>query len=388
MPKRILVDARTPVHYTMFAPVHARIAADDRVSFAFIASEEPARAAAIFRDAGADASIVGPARAALMKFDAYVTSDFMWTRLLHRTCRIQMFHGVGGKYGFDAPTESLRAWHRLFFVNERRLRNCVAAGAIDAGSDAIRLIGMPKVDALVDGSLTQRTVLASLGLPPDRPTVLYAPTWSPASSLNAIGVALVERLARLPINVVVKLHDRSLDPRPQYSGGIDWRTELRPHLRPGAVVLASGADICPYLVAADVMITDHSSAGFEYLLLDRPIVRIHRPELVALANIHRDYVDLLSSVAQSTSGVNDTVAAIERAIAEPGLRSASRRAVAADLFYKPGTATQRCADALYEAIGLQPSPLRSSPAPGFDICASSLLPSRPVEAKPCPPSAS
>ena len=64
------------------------------------------------------------------KGDAYVTSDFMWTRLLHHACRIQMFHGVGGKYGFDAPTESLRAWHRLFFVNRRRLRNCVAAGAV------------------------------------------------------------------------------------------------------------------------------------------------------------------------------------------------------------------------------------------------------------------
>ena len=29
-----------------------------------------------------------------------------------------------------------------------------------------------------------------------------------------------------------------------------------------------------YLAAADVMITDHSSAGFEYLLVDRPLIRI------------------------------------------------------------------------------------------------------------------
>ncbi|HZT75624.1 MAG TPA: CDP-glycerol glycerophosphotransferase family protein [Vicinamibacterales bacterium] len=354
MPKRILVDARTPVHYTMFAPVHAAMAADSRVECSFIASEEPAKARAIFRDAGPRPDIVGPARAALTHFDAYVTSDFTWTRLLHRTCRIQMFHGVGGKYGFDAPTESLRAWHRLFFVNRRRLRNCVAAGAIDADSPAIRLIGMPKVDALVDGSLDRDTVLTTLGLPPDRPTVLYAPTWSPASSLNAMGVALVERLGRLPINVIVKLHDRSLDPRPQYSGGIDWRTELRPHLRDGSVVFAQRADICPYLAASDVMVTDHSSAGFEYLLLDRPIVRIHRPELIALANIHRDYVDLLASVARSTTAVDDTVAAVERAIAEPAERSASRRAVAADLFHEPGTATRRCVEALYEAIGLEP----------------------------------
>jgi CDP-glycerol:poly(glycerophosphate) glycerophosphotransferase len=353
--RRILVDARTPVHYSMFAPVHAALRGDERLQFFFCASEEPSRAAAIFRAAGADARLIRPAAAALMKFDAYVTSDFTWMRLLHRTCRIQMFHGVGGKYGFDAPTTSLAPWHRLFFVNQRRLNNCIAAGALDAASPAIRLIGMPKVDALVDGSLRRDTVLRSLGLPPDRPTVLYAPTWSPASSLNKLGLTLLRRLRKLPVNVIVKLHDRSYDLRPQYSGGVDWPTSLQPFLEPGAAVLASSADICPYLAAADVMVTDHSSAGFEYLLLDRPIVRIHVPELIIQANIHEDYVRLLESVSASTVDVPDTVAAIERVLAGPDGKSSTRREVAADLFYQPGTATARCAGALYEAIELEPA---------------------------------
>src|SRR5687767_13281478 len=216
--RRILVNARTSVNYVMVAPVHRALAADPRVRFSFIASEEPARAAAIFRDAGPDAHIVGPLRAGSMRFDAYLTSDFMWTPLPRGTCRIQMFHGVGGKYGFDAPTESLRVWDRLFFVNRRRLRNCIAAGAVDGDSDAIRLIGMPKVDRLVDGSLNREDALTSLGLDPGRLTVLYAPTWSPASSLNRMGLDLIRRLATLPVNIVVKLHDRSRDLRSRYSG--------------------------------------------------------------------------------------------------------------------------------------------------------------------------
>jgi hypothetical protein len=336
----------------MFAPVHAAMAADDRVKFYFVASEEPARAGRIFRDAGSQANVIGPARAALTKFDAYLTSDFMWQRLAFPTCRIQMFHGVGGKYGFDAPTESMRAWHRLFFVNRRRLTNCVASGAIDAHTPATRLIGMPKVDCLVDGSLDRDEVLKSIGLPPNRPTVLYAPTWSPASSLNRLGVDVIQALRQLPINVIVKLHDRSCDPRPQYSGGIDWRAALVPHLEKGAAILAPGADICPYLAAADVMVTDHSSAGFEYLLRDRPIVRIHVPELIGLANIHEDYVRLLATVSESTCAIDDTITAVERALANPSALSATRRAVAADLFHEPGTATVRCAEALYEAIAL------------------------------------
>jgi CDP-glycerol glycerophosphotransferase (TagB/SpsB family) len=213
---------------------------------------------------------------------------------------------------------------------------------------------MPKTDCLVDGSIRRDDVLASLGLNEDRPTILYAPTWSPASSLNAMGEALLDGLSRLPVNVIVKLHDRSRDLRPRYSGGVDWAARLGPRLAPGRCVLAPGHDISPYLVASDLMLTDHSSAGFEYLLCDRPIVRIHRPQLIELANIHRDYVALLASGAESADTVEQALRAVERGLAEPASRGAARRAVAADLFYRPGGATARSIAALYEVLELEP----------------------------------
>jgi hypothetical protein len=282
---------------------------------------------------------------------------------------VQIFHGVGGKYGFDAPTRSKREWHRLFFVNRRRLANFVAAGAIDADSPAIRLIGYPKTDCLVDGSMTSATIVTNLGLDPARPTILYAPTWSPASSLNAFGVDLIQALLRLPVNVIVKLHDRSRDPRTRYSGGTDWMSVLEPMVRAAGGHLAARHDICPLLVAADVMVTDHSSAGFEYLLLDKPLVRIHRPALLTLANVHPDYVALLASASHSVADVPQTIAAVERSLALPWARSAERRAVAADLFYRPGTATRRAVEALYEVIELDaPAALRSPCPAGGHVC--------------------
>jgi hypothetical protein len=361
--RRILVDARTPVNFTMVAPVYRAMAADPRVAFFFTASEEPGRLREIYREAlttvtahGADVQLIDTAVARRMRFDAYVASDFMWQSLPRGTCRIQVFHGVGGKYGFDAPTESMRAWDRIFFVNERRLRNFIKAGAIDADSPAIRLVGLPKADALVNGAWSRAAVLEPLGLNPERPTVLYAPTWSPASSLNAIGVELIDRIVAMGVNLIVKLHDRSRDLRPRYSGGVDWVAALTPRLsRPGAA-LAPGHDITPYLAAADLMVTDHSSAGFEYLLRDRPIVRIHRPELIRDANIHPDYVELLASVSDSVDGVEAAVSAIERGLAAPDALSPTRREVAADIFYRPGGATARSIRHLYEAIDLDPAP--------------------------------
>jgi hypothetical protein len=353
--RRILVDSRTPVNYTMVAPIVRAMRADPRVEFYFTASEEPERLADIYREAPGVRTI-HPRRAALMKFDAYLASDFMWASLPRGTRRVQVFHGVGGKYGFDVPDASMRDWDRLFFVNQRRLRNFVAAGAIAADSPAIRLVGMPKADCLVDGTFDRDAELLSLGLDPARPAVLYAPTWSPASSLNAIGVELVERLHRLPVNVIVKLHDRSRDLRERYSGGVDWAARLEPLLVPGRGVIAPGHDISPYLVAADLMITDHSSAGFEFLLRDKPIVRIHRPALIELANIHPDYVKLLASVSESVEDVDEAVAAVVRGLANPATRSAERTATARDLFHAPGGATERSVSALYELIELEPAP--------------------------------
>jgi hypothetical protein len=307
----------------------------------------------IYREAG-QVRLVHPRRAALMKLDAYIASDFMWASLPRGACRIQMFHGVAGKYGFDTPDRSMRAWDRLFFINQRRLRNFVASGAIDADSAAIRMVGMPKADCLVDGTIQAQPVLEALGLDGSRPTVLYAPTRSPASSLNAIGIELIKRLLELPINVIVKLHDRSVELRQEYSGGINWALRLRPVLRGRRGVIAPGCDISSYLVAADLMITDHSSAGFEFLLLDRPLVRIDRPQLLTAANVHPDYVTLLKSASESVNAVPDALAAVERGLANPGQRSDERRAVAADLFYRPGEATGRAVQFLYEALSLAP----------------------------------
>ena len=76
------------------------------------------------------------------------------------------------------------------------------------------------------------------------------------------------------------------------------------------------------------------------------------PSLIELANIHPDYVTLLASVSESVDDAAEALAAVERGIATPGLRSSDRQRVAAELFYRPGGATDRSVDALYELIEL------------------------------------
>jgi hypothetical protein len=344
------------MEFSMIAPVFRRLHKDHRVKFFATSTVHPTDGQRIFAEAAGEIEIISPRQAARMKFDAYLAADFIWATLPRGTTRIQTFHGVAGKYGnvYDRPDRSLRQWDRLFFINKRRLNNFVTAGAVDPDSPAICLIGMPKADCLVDGSLQRDTSLRSLGIDPSRRTVLYAPTWTPYSSLNAMGEELVDRLGRAGFCVMVKLHDNSRDPDPRNSGGVDWVGRLSPILRRYDGHLAQSGSITPYLVAADVMISDHSSAGFEYLLLDRPLIRIEMPELLKRTNIHPEYVSLLTEASSTVRNAQETVARTQEEFAHPERLSGERQAVAAELFHKPGTATDRAVAELYRILEIDP----------------------------------
>src|SRR5690606_35714252 len=112
--------------------------------------------------------------------------------------------------------------------------------------------------------------------------------------------------------------------------------------------LATGSDSSPYLAAADVMVTDHSSIGFEFLTLDRPLIVFDAPDLVRVARINPEKVALLRSAATVVRTAAETAEAARHALAHPHERSAIRRQVAGEMFHEPGTATDRALDVCYE----------------------------------------
>ena len=358
--RRVLVYVRAPMNFVVMAPVYRRMSTDPRVKFYFTTSPGASREADVYSEAEDGLSVISAREAKLMKFDAYLAADFIWLSLPRGTRRVQMFHGVAGKYTnvYDTPEQSARIWDRLFFINQRRLRNFVRSGALDANSTAARLVGMPKVDCLVDGSLSRNEVLEKLGIDPDRKVVLYAPTWSAHSSLVTMGAELVEGLVAAGYAVIVKLHDRSHDPQHANSGGVNWVERLGQLLRDSGGHLAMSSDSCPYLAAADVMITDHSSVGFEYLLLDRPLVRIEVPKLLAEANVNPEYVELLAEASLSVRTAGEAVSAVEHGINDPAQKSQARKEIATDLFHSAGSATSLAVKELYELLDLEAPGLR------------------------------
>jgi hypothetical protein len=357
-PRRdVLVELRTPVYHAVLAPIADALAADADVQVWFT-SESPERVRPLV-PAG---RFLSHAEVEWRRFDLYINGDpWAAARLRRCACRVNFFHGVAGKYDLDNPSGlplGFEYYDYVAFINRDRMSRYLRAGVVSPAQAV--LVGYPKLDRLASGGYDRESTRQTLGLSSDRRTALYAPTYSEASSLHLAGEDIVRALSAEGFNVVVKLHDRSLDPDPRYTAGIDWRARFRALARElggDRVAFVEIPDASPLLAAADVMVTDHSSVGFEYLVLDRPLIVFDAPDLPRAARINPDKVALLRSTATVVRTAAETGRAAAYNLAHPDSLSPARRHVAGTLFHEPGTATARAARLLNSL--LRPSSARA-----------------------------
>ena len=351
-PRRVLFDLRNAMNVAVLQPMFSALQADDRVRVAF-ACQEPARVAAAVRQA-AGANVLDHAAVAWQRWDLYVSAD-PWTRPRLRRClrSVNFFHGVAGNSNLDDPSklQSGFDWFdRVAFINAERMETYLKRGILSA--DAAVLVGFPKADRLARGGFSATEIRRRLGLDSSRMTALYAPGWSPAGSLHMAGEQIIGSLRDAGFNVIVKLHTVSFHPETKYSGGIDWRTRIDALQEPGRVVHVIESDSSPALAASDVLVTDHSTVGFEYCLLDRPIVLFDVPDLIRIARVNPEQAVRLRSVGRVVHRVEDLGRAVRDELAHPDRLSSARRQLAARMFHGPGTATVRAVAVLYDLLQL------------------------------------
>ena len=345
---------RTPVYQAVLGPIAGALAAEPDV-YVWYTSESADRIAPLVPPG----RFLTHAQVEWRRFDLYINGD-PWAAARLRRCahRVNFFHGVAGKYDLDQPTGlplGFEYYDRVAFINRDRMLRYLAADIVTPGQAV--LVGYPKLDQLASGGFDGAAVRASLGLRGGRPTALYAPTYSPASSLHLAGEDIVRALAAAELNVIVKLHDRSLDPDPRYNAGIDWRASfmaLEQQYEPGTIRFVDTADASPLLAAADCMVTDHSSVGFEYLVLDRPLLVFDAPDLPAAARINPEKIVLLRSVATVVRTAEELAGAAVRVLRNPSELAAARRRVARSLFFEPGGATARAMRLIRDTLHAAP----------------------------------
>ena len=343
------------MNVAVLRPVWRSLAHDPRVTLAFVAEHPESVGAALSAD-GLAAALLARSDAAWRRWDLVLTAD-AWNHAPLRRCRrrMQFFHGVAGKYDLDDPSQLAAArldrFDRVAFINDDRMERYVGAGIVSR-QQAV-LVGYPKLDDLLNGHYSAPAVRDSFGLDASRPTILFAPTFSVAGALHLAGEAIIRTLLDQRHNVIVKLHDRSMTPDGHHTAGIDWPQRLAAFAPDPRFALARVADITPLLAAADLLVTDHSTVGFEFALLDRPIVVYDAPDLLQAARIEAGKWSLLRSMADVVRTPAELAAAVPASLAAPA-RLAGQRRRARTLFASPGAATARALATVYELLELSP----------------------------------
>jgi hypothetical protein len=232
-------------------------------------------------------------------------------------------------------------------------------------------VGYPKSDALLQGRYQRTPVLAKLGLDPERQTVLYAPAWDAGGSLRSFGEAVVEQLLSIEgVNVIVKLHPVSYTPLSSsnyelYTGGVNWVERFRRYEANPSFRHVTNYEVDPFLVAADLLVTDFSSVALEFVVLDRPIIYIDCPEYfektLALPYYKSD-PEYVKTNPRTNAGrhvgvvvehVEGLAAAATDTLANPSRNSDKRRELAWMLLYNPGRGAEVAAGEILRLLGLK-----------------------------------
>lgn len=192
----------------------------------------------------------------------FFANAFPYLERLHQVSKsAQLGHGIGPKASYY--TKSKRPMSVRFVEGEYRKSRLVSMFPEDVFVD----VGFCKMDPILNGELSKDDLLLQYGLNQKRPTILYAPTFYPSS---------IERFPKdwpadfKDYNVIIKPHYFSISKK-LYS---KQRALLSRWAKFDNVYLAKTEDysLLPFLEVADVLVSDASSALFEFALLNKPVV--------------------------------------------------------------------------------------------------------------------
>lgn len=355
-PRRILFAGYAPVHFVCFQPLYRRLRRMKDVEVllsggreAANGEERPLTAAQLYAPFRVSPSrVLELNQIRRQSFDMVICAHVSGYFPREDRERVQLFHGVS--FRNMAVRRDVLVYDRLFLVGPYMRRLFTDQQLLRDTDPRLLNVGFPKLDRLVNGTLDRRAILSRLGFSGRRPVLLYAPTGQRDNSLEHCGEAMLERLrATKKYDIMIKLHDHPRD------RATDWPVRLKPFLD-RHTRLVGDYDVVPYLGAADLLITDASSVSNEYSLLDRPMVFLDVPQLLAAMQKKGTALDL--DTWGRKGGVtarwpDEAAESVAWSLAHPRHAGPIRRAMARDLFYHPGRATDVGVTWIRRRLGLE-----------------------------------
>ena len=353
-PMKVLFTGYAPVHFACFKPLYKRFVKDSKVEIFVSGGLREKTEQGFEYDENAlykqfeipQNQILSVDQINEQDFDILFAGNTKMIKPRSVSLKIQIFHGVSFR------NKAIRAENSgadFYFIVGPYMQRAFAQSGLLAEDDPRGLrIGFMKTDRLLNGELDRKQLLKTYGFSGDRPVILYAPTGQKHNSIETMGEKILQYLAATGIyDVLIKPHDHPKDTK------VDWFARLTPLLN-DHTKLTRDPDVIPLLFLADLLITDASSVSNEYSLLDRPMVFLDVPKLIAKASKAKgSMVDLQTwgrqagMIVKKPENIVDTVG---QSFADPNRFSDIRKAMAADIFYNPGCATDAAYNWLSQSV--------------------------------------
>jgi hypothetical protein len=274
--------------------------------------------------------------------------SLMQRQMLH----VHVNHGESDKVCM--VSNQVKAYDRVFIAGEAARRRHRAA-LMEFDESKLVPVGRPQLD------LRPAPVLA----PSPLRTILYAPTWEGENasnnytSVDVFGPAIVEKAMAVPdVRVVYKPHPRvAVSPLPDVAAA---HREIVRRLSKDHLVLEAG-DILAVFPGCDLMITDVSSVGLDFLYS-----RQHQPMFVADRYDDRERLHTEAPVSRCADVIDSaTIGTLTSTLAARLDHDEYREARAAvrELYFgdlAPGESTTRFLAAIDEAVRTRDAHLSAS----------------------------
>lgn len=284
------------------------------------------------------------------RFDWVVFSNAFrhLSTLAVRTRTAQLYHGIGMKS--DVYNPGLMEMDIRFIEGPHYTK---ILQELYPGR-ALLEVGYAKLDPLF-GSTEQRPHLdlAALGLDPAKPTILYAPTFYP-SSIELMADDWPAQFAEF--NLIVKPHFFTWSKsryRKQRRKLALWARASNVHVPDQHVF-----NLLPFMGTADLMISDASSALFEFAALDKPVIwcdflklrwSYRGPLRYRLTRRMDGSIDQYRDICAHAASYRELKTQVRAQLDNPGEYSAKRQAYTQRLIGKTdGKVSQRIADYLLQ----------------------------------------